>query len=130
MAGAQLALALDATTWGARFVVLVISVRYRGCAIPVAGAVLPATAKGACRDASCFRRSSTLPPSRQYGGLIWLAGLDRTALQADQTRRLAVVAPAHDVSRAGGVFRRGWSTILVALLRQEPRPTDRLIPEP
>lgn len=40
--GHQLALAVDATTLGQRFVVLVISVLYRGCAIPVAWTVLPA----------------------------------------------------------------------------------------
>ncbi len=40
--GRQLALALDATTLGQRFVVLVISVLYRGCAIPVAWTVLRA----------------------------------------------------------------------------------------
>jgi hypothetical protein len=34
--GTQLALAVEATTVGQRFVVLVISVLYRGCAIPVA----------------------------------------------------------------------------------------------
>ena len=45
--GGQLALALDATTLGDRFAVLAISVRYRGCAISVAWAVLPATATGA-----------------------------------------------------------------------------------
>ena len=45
--GPQLALALDATTLGDRFVVLAVSVLYRGCAIPVAWAVLPATATGA-----------------------------------------------------------------------------------
>jgi hypothetical protein len=39
----QLALALDATTLGQRFVVLVISVLYRGCAVPVAWKVLRAT---------------------------------------------------------------------------------------
>ncbi len=43
--GQQLALALDATTLGQRFVVLVISVLYRGCAIPVAWTVLPAGEK-------------------------------------------------------------------------------------
>lgn len=43
--GHQLALAVDATTLGQRFVVLVISVLYRGCAIPVAWTVLPATEK-------------------------------------------------------------------------------------
>jgi Transposase DDE domain len=49
-AGRQLALALDATTLGSRFVVLACSVVYRGCAIPVAWAVLPAGAKRAWRD--------------------------------------------------------------------------------
>jgi hypothetical protein len=48
-AGSQLALALDATTLGQRFVVLVISVLYRGCAIPVAWTVLPAGEKPAWR---------------------------------------------------------------------------------
>jgi hypothetical protein len=47
--GNQLALALDATTLGQRFVVLVISVLYRGCAIPVAWTVLPAIEKHAWR---------------------------------------------------------------------------------
>lgn len=41
--GQQLALAVDATTLGQRFVVLAISVLYRGCAVPVAWKVLPAT---------------------------------------------------------------------------------------
>ena len=39
----QLALAVDATTLGDRFVVLALSVLYRGCAVPVAWKVLPAT---------------------------------------------------------------------------------------
>jgi len=47
--GNQLAVAIDATTLGQRFVVLVVSVVYRGCAIPVAWTVLPATAKHAWR---------------------------------------------------------------------------------
>jgi len=38
--GTQLAVALDATTLGDRFVVLAVSVVYRGCAIPVAWTVL------------------------------------------------------------------------------------------
>jgi hypothetical protein len=41
----QLALALDATSLGQRFVVLCVSVLYRGCAIPVAWVVLPACKK-------------------------------------------------------------------------------------
>jgi hypothetical protein len=47
--GTQLALALDATTLGDRFVVLAISVVYRGCAIPVAWRILPAGEKHAWR---------------------------------------------------------------------------------
>ncbi len=45
--GSDLAIALDATTLGVRFVVLAVSVVYRGEAVPVAWVVLPATAKGA-----------------------------------------------------------------------------------
>jgi hypothetical protein len=48
----RLALALDATTLGARFVVLTISVVYRGCGIPVAWVVVPAGKKGAWRPGS------------------------------------------------------------------------------
>jgi hypothetical protein len=47
--GTQLALAIDATVLGARFVVLAVSVVYRGCAIPVAWVVLPANTKHAWR---------------------------------------------------------------------------------
>ena len=48
--GTQLALTLDATSLGDRFVVLVVSVVYRGIGIPVAWTVQPANAKGAWRD--------------------------------------------------------------------------------
>ena len=47
--GTQLAVAVEATTLGQRFVVLVVSVVYRGCAIPVAWTVLPATEQHAWR---------------------------------------------------------------------------------
>jgi hypothetical protein len=43
----QLALAVDATSLGNRFVVLAISVLYRGCAVPVAWKILPANQAGA-----------------------------------------------------------------------------------
>ncbi len=43
----QLALALDATTLGEQFVVLAVSVLYRGCAVPVAWKVLLANRKHA-----------------------------------------------------------------------------------
>ena len=45
-AGRQLVIALDASSLGRLFVVLCVGVVYRGCAIPVAWAVLPANAKG------------------------------------------------------------------------------------
>jgi Transposase DDE domain len=47
--GTQLALAIDASSLGDRFVVLAVSVVYRGCAIPVAWRILPAGKKGAWR---------------------------------------------------------------------------------
>ena len=47
--GKRLALALDATTLGDQFVVLAISVVYRGCAIPVAWSVVAAGQKQAWR---------------------------------------------------------------------------------
>ena len=47
--GKHLALALDATTLGQRFTVLAISVVYRGCAIPVAWAIVKAGEKHAWR---------------------------------------------------------------------------------
>lgn len=47
--GTQLALALDATPLGDRFTVLVISVVYRGCAIPIAWTVLTAKVEKAWR---------------------------------------------------------------------------------
>jgi hypothetical protein len=49
--GQQRAFAVEATTVGQRLVVLGVSVLYRGCAIPVAWTVLPATEKQAWRGA-------------------------------------------------------------------------------
>lgn len=46
----QMVLALDATSLGQIFTVLVISVLYRGCAIPVAWAIVPGRAPGAWKD--------------------------------------------------------------------------------
>ena len=47
--GTQLALTIDASSLGDRFVVLAVSVVYRGCAIPVAWTILPAGQKRAWR---------------------------------------------------------------------------------
>jgi hypothetical protein len=63
--GTPLALALDATTLGQRFVVLAIRVVYRGCAIPVAWVILPAGAKHAWRwewRRRLCRRRPAIPP--------------------------------------------------------------------
>ena len=49
--GTPLALAREATALGGRFVVLTVRVVYRGCALPVAGTVLPATQPHAWRRA-------------------------------------------------------------------------------
>lgn len=48
--GRQLAVAVDASSLGSLFVVLCVSVVYRGCAIPVAWTILPATAKGSWKE--------------------------------------------------------------------------------
>jgi hypothetical protein len=45
----RLVVAMDATTLGARFSVLVLSVVYRGCALPVAWVVVPTTQQGSWR---------------------------------------------------------------------------------
>src|SRR6516165_6560866 len=61
--GTQLALAIDATALGTRFVVLAVSVVYRGCA--ACGRRCPATGRssswriGACRRRGCFGGSSS-----------------------------------------------------------------------
>jgi hypothetical protein len=48
--GCQLAVALDASTLGSLFTVLCVSVVYRGCAVPVAWKIVPATAKGSWKE--------------------------------------------------------------------------------
>ena len=64
--GTQLARALDATTLGQRFVVLAVSVVYRGCAMPVAWVLRPAGAKHAWRRA-WLRLLRRLRPARPRG---------------------------------------------------------------
>jgi hypothetical protein len=63
--GQELALALDATLHGERLVALVVSVLYRGCAIPVAWHLLPANTKGAWLPAilSLFQRLHPAVPT-------------------------------------------------------------------
>src|SRR3989475_2074198 len=67
--GTQLALAIDATTLGERFVVLAVSVVYRGCAIPAAWVILPAGTKHAWRREwlRLLRRLPPAPPPAREG---------------------------------------------------------------
>ena len=75
----DLAVALDATTLGERFVVLEAAVLYRGGAVPVAWSVLPAAAKGAWKPhwlrllRSFGEALGRLPPARRPGRVIVLA---------------------------------------------------------
>jgi hypothetical protein len=93
--GNQLAVAVDATTLGPRFVVLVISVVSRGCAIPVAWTVLPATEKHAWREE-------------------WLRMLRQ--VRAAVPRRFFVIVLADRGLYARWLFRRivrlGWQPLL------------------
>jgi hypothetical protein len=119
--GHQLALAVDATTLGQRFVVLVISVLYRGCAIPVAWTVLPAGEKHA------WRRE-------------WLRMLRQ--VRAAVPRRFFVIVLADRGLYARWLFRRivrlGWHPLLrintggtfrpAASVRSQP--LRSLVPQP
>ena len=67
--GTQLALALDATTLGQRFVVLAIRGVYRGWALPVAWVSLPAGAKHAWRR-EWLRLVRRLRPAIPPGGTV------------------------------------------------------------
>jgi hypothetical protein len=60
--GDQLALAVDATAHGDRVVALVVSVLYRGAALPVAWHILPANQPGAWRP-HCLRLLRLLRPA-------------------------------------------------------------------
>ena len=64
--GQQMAIAMDATSLGDRFVVLAISVVYRGCAVPVAWKVLKAEEKHAWKPEwqALLKRFQGLLPDR------------------------------------------------------------------
>jgi hypothetical protein len=119
--GQQLAVAVDATTLGQRFVVLVISVLYRGCAIPIAWTVLPATEKHAWRGE-------------------WLRMLRQ--VQAVVPRRFFVIVLAARGLYARWLFQRivrlGWHPVLrintggtFRPVKSVPyQPLRELVPEP
>jgi hypothetical protein len=80
--GTQAALPLDATTLGTRFIVLAISGVSRGCAIPVAWAILPANVPPARRrEWLCMLRQQPLPH------ICWKRHLD------EPTSRIQVILP-------------------------------------
>jgi hypothetical protein len=119
--GSQLALALDATPLGQRFVVLAISVVYRGCAIPVAWAVLPAGQKQAWRPV-WLRLLGHLRPALPRSKLVIVLA-DR-GLYARWLFHRIVRLGWHPWLRInqGGTFRPAGSPLYRPLLSFVPRP--------
>jgi hypothetical protein len=119
--GRQLAFAVDATTLGQRFVVLVISVLYRGCAIPVAWTVLPATERHAWRGEwlRMLRQMRTVVPRRFFVLVLADRGLYARWLFQGIVRN-----GWHPVLRinTGGTFRPAASVHYQPLRRLVPQP--------
>jgi len=119
--GHQLALAVDATTLGQRFIVLALSVLYRGCAIPVAWTVLPAGEKRGWRREwlRMLRQVRSAVPRRFF--VIVVA--DR-GLYARWLFRRIVRLGWHPLLRinVGGTFRPAASA--------QYQPLRRLVPQP
>jgi hypothetical protein len=119
--GHQLAFAVDATTLGQRFVVLVVSVLYRGCAIPVAWTVLPAGEKHAWRQEwlRMLRQVRAVVPRRFF--VIVLA--DR-GLSARWLFQRIVRLGWHPLLRinTGGTFRPAASVHYQPLRKLVPQP--------
>jgi hypothetical protein len=119
--GTQLALALDATALGARFVVLAVSVVYRGCAIPVAWVVLPANTKHAWRH-EWLRMLRKLRPAIPKGWTVIV--LTDRGLYAPWLYRRIVRLGWHPFLRInnGGTFRPAGAPGF--------RPLKSFVPEP
>ena len=122
--GTQLALAIDATTLGQRFVVLAISVVYRGCAIPVAWVILPAGAKHAWRR-EWLRLVRRLRPAIPPGGTVIV--LAERGLSAPWLCRRIVRLGWHPFLRinTGGSFRPAGAPCWRPLARFAPQPGTR-----
>jgi hypothetical protein len=118
--GTQLAIALDATTLGERFVVLAISVVYRGCAIPVAWVVLEAGKKKAWRR-EWLRMLRQLGPAVPKGWTVIV--LSDRGLYARWLFKRIVRLGWHPFLRInnGGTFRPEGSPLY--------RPLTSLVPE-
>ena len=121
--GTQLAIALEATTLGAQFAVLAISIVYRGCAIPVAWTILRAGQPHAW-NGEWVRMLKALKvelPTPMAVIVLTDRGLySRTLFKATTYSGLRTVS----------LFRRGLYAILVALLRQDTLPFGTLKPDP
>src|SRR5215813_13032422 len=124
--GTQLAVAMDATTLGQRFVVLVVSVVYRGCAIPVAWTVILATEKHAWRGEwlRMLRQVRAALPRRYF--VIVLA--DR-GLSARWLFQRIVRLGWHPVLRinTGGTFRPAKSVHYQPLRELVPQPDTQWV---
>ena len=119
--GTQLALAIDATTLGQRFVVLAVSVVYRGCAIPVAWVILPAGAKHAWRR-EWLRLLRLLRPAIPRGWTVIVLA-DRGLYAPWLFRRITRLG-WHPFLRinTGGSFRPAGSSCWRPLTTLVPRP--------
>lgn len=122
--GTQLALAIDATAWGTRFVVLAVSVVYRGCAVPVAWVVLPANTKHAWRREWLCLLRRLRPAVPRHWTVIVLA--DRGLYAPWLFRRLTRLG-WHPFLRinTGGTFRPAGTPCLRPLPSFVPRPGTR-----
>lgn len=117
----QLALALDATTLGTRFVVLAVSVVYRGCAIPVAWVVVPAGCKHGWRVEWLRLLRQLRPAVPRHYTVIVLA--DRGLYAAWLYRRIVRLGwhPFLRINQ-GGTFRPACAHQFQPLTRFVPQP--------
>jgi hypothetical protein len=122
--GTQLALALDATALGTRFVVLAVSVVYRGCAIPVAWVVLPANTPHAWRR-EWLRLLRRLRPAIPRGWKVIV--LTDRGLYAPWLFRRIVRLGWHPFLRinTGGTFRPAGTPCFRPLKSFVPQPGTR-----
>jgi hypothetical protein len=122
--GPQLALAIDATALGVRFVVLAASVVYRGGAIPVAWVVLPANTKQAWRRDWLRLLRLLRPASPRHWTVIVLA---ERGLYAPWLFRRMVRLGWHPFLRinSGGTFRPAGTPGFRPLRTCAPQPGTR-----
>jgi len=122
--GCELALALDATLHGDRLVALVVSVLYRGCALPVAWHLLPANQEGAWLPAilTLFRQLRPAVPATMTVLVLADRGLWSPTLWAELRRlgwhpllriqnHMTFAAPGRDRCRVESLVQRGQAWV-------------------